>query len=117
MDAGLRRLDAHRARLVSQLDHGRAPRLGECWSGQRSSLANHQLKDDVVLVTADCPRAAQVALKLRTGTTTVLKNSLDLERCQRRVSPVTDDEWLTKCELASPPCLPIPAGTHRPRIG
>ena len=71
----------------------------------------------------DCPEGKAhpldrvVALKLGTGVTTILKDSLDLERCQRRVSPLTDDEWLTKCELASPACEPIPAGKHRPQIG
>jgi hypothetical protein len=73
--------------------------------------------------TPDCPKGKAhpldrvVALRLNTGTTTFLKDSLDLERCQRRVSPLTDDEWLTKCELASPACEPIPTGKHRPQIG
>jgi hypothetical protein len=101
-------------------------------NGKRISVLKARQRATAVITTTwavedynnpDCPEGKPhpldrvVALRLNTGTTTFLKDSLDLERCRRRVSPLTDDEWLTKCELASPACEPIPTGKHRPQIG
>jgi hypothetical protein len=100
--------------------------------GKRISVLKARQRATAVITTTwavedynnpDCPEGKPhpldrvVALRLNTGTTTFLKDSLDLERCRRRVSPLTDDEWLTKCELVSPACEPIPTGKHRPQIG
>jgi hypothetical protein len=101
-------------------------------NGKRISVLKARQRATAVITTTwavedynnpDCPEGKPhpldrvVALRLNTGTTTLLKDSLDVERCRRRVSPLTDDEWLTKCELASPACEPIPTGKHRPQIG
>ena len=63
------------------------------------------------------PRDRVTAIKLSTGAISVLTYSFDLERCLRRVGPLEDDAWLTKCEVGSNPCQPIPADTHYPRYG
>jgi Protein of unknown function (DUF4232) len=57
------------------------------------------------------------AIKLDTGTMSVVDVAFDLERCRRSIAPLTDDYFLTQCEQAQFPCLPISSLTHRAKIG
>jgi hypothetical protein len=57
------------------------------------------------------------AIKLDTGTISVVDVAFDLERCRRSIAPLTDDYWLTQCEQSQFRCLPISATTHRAKIG
>jgi hypothetical protein len=71
----------------------------------------------------DCPDGQPhpldrvTAIRLDTGTVSVADVAFDLERCRRSIAPLTDDYWLTQCEQAQLPCLPISALTHRAKIG
>lgn len=71
----------------------------------------------------DCPAGKShpldrvTAIRLDTGTISIVDNSFDLERCQRRIAPLVDDYSLVLCEKSQFPCLPISALTHRAKIG
>jgi Protein of unknown function (DUF4232) len=73
---------------------------------------------------ADCPEGSPhpldrvSAIKLNTGTLSMVTNPFDVERCLRRVGTLTGDKWLTECEHRElSVCRPIPVSTHRQQIG
>jgi hypothetical protein len=109
-----------------------AAEIGTTLFGERLNVLNAQQRAVALISTTwaagddrnpNCPNSKPrpvdrvTAIKLSNGTTSVVTNPFDLDRCLRHVSPLADDKWLTQCERETRPvCQPIPSDTRRPKI-